>query len=715
MHQGTELERVTWELGLLKEMAELVSSSLDTTGVLQQAAERLGAAFGAEPVLIRLRTGAGLEARIVAAVGVPAEAADRSYNENPELWPAGRVIRDGLPIRVDRIHDQPFTETDAYRANPWGSSVTVPIRAGDEVLGALTVGSNEPRRFGDIEERMLTTIGRQIGVAVANGRLFERVRRAKDEWVRTFDTIGDPLALCDAKGRLLRVNAALASLCGKTPAELVGRPCAETGLCGDSAEDCLVNEALRAQKRVSRELVRPDGRIFAGTALPVSAASGEVVIVAHEVTEDHARAERLRELSQELQIANRELRSTVDRLRTTQEQVVQAGKLSALGQLVAGVAHELNNPLTSVMGYAQLVQQQVARRPELARRSKDLLQDVTHIMTEADRAARIVRNLLLFARRQSVARAHHDLAFLCDQVLELRAYDLRVNGIEITTSFAAGSQADLRRRVADSAGAAEPRAECRAGDGPATGAPARGDRDVRAGVRVAPARDARHRPRDRARESRARLRSVLHDARRGRGHRSRSQHRVRHRARPRRRDLGREPARGGHVVFRPAADLGGHRGTARAARSSRSGDSGLARLPRRGAVGWGCQVRPARNLREALESLAEDDPALVIVDRVVVEPDPARWQDAWRRRDGRSVMIAAYSNAPDDPDGTLSARGGSRGAASLGRSLPVASRGRRRLPGGAPAGGARPACRQSLGAAAIVGPLTCFAPRNTLE
>ena len=84
-------------------------------------------------------------------------------------------------------------------------------------------------------------------------------------------------------------------------------------------------------------------------------------------------------------------------LRATRQQVIEAGKVSALGQLVAGVAHDLNNPLTSVMGYAQLLQQQVKARGTRGPRGKHLQDDVANILIEAENAARIVRNLLLFS------------------------------------------------------------------------------------------------------------------------------------------------------------------------------------------------------------------------------------------------------------------------------------------------------------------------------
>ena len=223
--------------------------------------------------------------------------------------------------------------------------------------------------------------------------------------------------------------------------------CDEIGLCGGTYPDCAVGHAARTCERA--EVTLPDERIFSVTTCPVvGVADGAAVVqIAKNVTLEIGNARRLRRMSDELAGTNARLVATVDRLKTTQAQLLQAEKLSAIGQLVAGVAHELNNPLTSVIGYAQLVENELrSASPEATvRPTAALARDLRRIAEESERAARIVRNLLAFARRQTAERAPQDIVDLVGRVLALRAYEFRLSGIELDTEY----EPNLPRVLAD--------------------------------------------------------------------------------------------------------------------------------------------------------------------------------------------------------------------------------------------------------------------------
>ena len=109
--------------------------------------------------------------------------------------------------------------------------------------------------------------------------------------------------------------------------------------------------------------------------------------------------------------------------RLLQERLLQSEKMASVGQLVSGVAHELNNPLTGVMGFAQLL---------LARDLDDLVRSqIQTIYGEAERAAKIVQNLLSFARRRKPTKELADVNALLQRVLELRSYDFTVRNIAL--------------------------------------------------------------------------------------------------------------------------------------------------------------------------------------------------------------------------------------------------------------------------------------------
>lgn len=230
----------------------------------------------------------------------------------------------------------------------------------------------------------------------------EALERAEARYTRLFEIAEDAIATVDAAGVLTSVNKALEEVTGSTRALMVGRHFIDFIDHSERAGMWQVLAATLAGERPYRELrfTRRDGRRGIATvrAAPIIE-QGRVVgalAIIRDVSEEHRLV----------------------------EQVVRREKLAALGEIVGGVAHEFNTPLTGILAFAQLL---------LARGALDdaSRQAAETIVAEAKRAARIVGSLLTFARQTPTERSRTDVNELLGQTVELRRIALGDSGIAL--------------------------------------------------------------------------------------------------------------------------------------------------------------------------------------------------------------------------------------------------------------------------------------------
>jgi two-component system NtrC family sensor kinase len=116
-----------------------------------------------------------------------------------------------------------------------------------------------------------------------------------------------------------------------------------------------------------------------------------------------------------------------DNLRNAQEQLLQSEKMSAVGRLISGVAHELNNPLTAVLGYAQLLETE-----PIGERAQDY---VRKLYKQTQRTHRVVQNLLSFSRQRKPIQSQVDLRRVMEDTLVLRESDLKLNNVQVERNY----------------------------------------------------------------------------------------------------------------------------------------------------------------------------------------------------------------------------------------------------------------------------------------
>ena len=143
------------------------------------------------------------------------------------------------------------------------------------------------------------------------------------------------------------------------------------------------------------------------------------------------------ERADEIGVLSKTLDDMKMKLKSSYDLLLHSEKMALMGQVVAGIAHELNNPLTIVIGNIQLMMTR-----ELNEKN---VQSLTRIKDGAERASKIVKNLLTFARQEKPERKPTDVNLVLKKTLELRAYELKVSNIEVSTDLSP----DLRDTMAD--------------------------------------------------------------------------------------------------------------------------------------------------------------------------------------------------------------------------------------------------------------------------
>ena len=250
-----------------------------------------------------------------------------------------------------------------------------------------------------------------VGSTILTVRDVTEMRRAHQELARSesryrhlFEDASDAIMTFDSLGRFTSVNDAGERISGYPREELIGK------FFGPLLP---LSELPRAVLEFRRALSGSPGQF-------------ESVVVRKDgerrhITITYSCPQRSREVLCLIRDATDE--------KQLQQQLVQSEKMAAIGQLVSGVAHELNNPLASISAFAQLMISDGNLAPD-DRHAADV------IGNEAKRAARIVHNLLTFARQHKAEKTYADLNQVVENTLELRGYDLSVRGIQLERMYA---------------------------------------------------------------------------------------------------------------------------------------------------------------------------------------------------------------------------------------------------------------------------------------
>ena len=270
------------------------------------------------------------------------------------------------------------------------SWIGVPLLAEGRPVGAVSLSAGRADAFQPQDLTIADAAVAQVAMALENTRLLALLSIAKREWEETVDAISPAICIVDAHGVVRRANRVFAQLVGTAVTAIPGR--AWLGLLPPAWAEP-VGRAVSERTASTLELKVAD-RSLLFTAIPLTEPAAAVLVF-----EDQTEKRRL------------------------QEQLIQSEKMSAIGQLIAGIAHDLNNPLASVVGFSDFL-------AESGDVPAALTEPLEVIRQEAERAATIVRNLLSFARSREGERDVELISRILESTLALMRNDLMARNVD---------------------------------------------------------------------------------------------------------------------------------------------------------------------------------------------------------------------------------------------------------------------------------------------
>ncbi len=291
-------------------------------------------------------------------------------------------------------------EIARYVSEQGANWLHVPISCRGKILGVMSFLERPEADIAPEQQAMLLSIGRQIGVGLEGLSDRQRLVQSKELLQSVFDGITDMVVLLDADFRIKMVNKAYLKRYQVELEDVYDTPCYEAHSGNlEACADCALNTVAVTRKAVSEEIRYVGGELFLVHFYPVLDEEGRLVSIirySREIT-DQKKVER---------------------------KIQQAEKLVAMGQLAAGVAHEINNPLGVILCYVDLLKRELAERPQG-------LQDLAVIEKQTLNSKRIVTDLLQFARSHESAKQTAELNSMVHEVVQFLAHQFKQRKVEV--------------------------------------------------------------------------------------------------------------------------------------------------------------------------------------------------------------------------------------------------------------------------------------------
>jgi len=318
------------------------------------------------------------------------------------LWKCFKEGKAGIFENV--FHEDIFVNGKSESEGRVGSLAVVPLFIKGNAEGILLVGSSLSSAYSLSELNFVQQLADQLAICILNAKLYKQVTRAKSEWETTFNAVTEPIVLIDRSFNILRSNNRFPIDQDFNEEDEKSQKCYKRIWGRDKkCDECMMDETVRTEKPAYKRVQTDAGKIFDIFYYPVFNEQNKIAGIIHHVKD-------------------------VTEKTKMEIQLMQSAKLAAIGEMAAGVAHELNNPMTVIIGTAQLMQREM-------KDGSTEIEFLNDIINCGLRCKKIVQNLLTFSRQDEYPLGATDLNEELERVLSLISYQINKNEIKIVQNL----------------------------------------------------------------------------------------------------------------------------------------------------------------------------------------------------------------------------------------------------------------------------------------